>query len=105
MFSKLAACSRNLVRLGHVAHGLFRDGRVIAGKNFKVAHLIREHAAYGWSAEERTLNHPQLTLDEVYSALASYADHREQVDGGRAASETQAEKLHAKPRPRRLARA
>jgi uncharacterized protein (DUF433 family) len=43
---------------------------LIAGKEFKVIHLIREHVAYGWSAEELALNHPQLTLGEVYAALA-----------------------------------
>ena len=81
-----------------------KSGRlVIAGKNFKVIHLIREHVAYGWSAEELALNHPQLTLGEVYSALAYYADHREQMDGELAASEAEAEKMHAEPRHRRLA--
>jgi uncharacterized protein (DUF433 family) len=71
-----------------------KPGRlVIAGKNFKVIHLIREHVAYGWSAEELALNHPQLTLGEVYSALAYYADHREQMDGELAASEAEADKM------------
>jgi hypothetical protein len=41
---------------------------LISAKNFKVIHLIREHVAYGWSAEELALNHPQLTLGEIYSA-------------------------------------
>ena len=31
------------------------DRPLIAGKNFKVIHLIREHVAYGWSAEEMAL--------------------------------------------------
>jgi len=81
-----------------------KPGRlVIAGKNFKLIHLIREHVAYGWSAEELALNHPQLTLGEVHSALAHYADHQEQIDGELAASEAEAEKMHAEPRHRRLA--
>lgn len=53
---------------------------LIAGKNFKLIHLIREHVAYGWSADELALNHSQLTLGEIYSALAYYADHREEID-------------------------
>ena len=58
-----------------------KPGRlVIAGKNFKVIHLIREHVAYGWTAEELALNHPQLTLGEVYSALAYYHDHKAELD-------------------------
>lgn len=80
------------------------EGRlVIAGKNFKVIHLIREHVAYGWSPEELALNHPQLTLGEIYSALAYYADHRERVDEELTASERTAERMHAEPRHRRLA--
>ncbi len=76
------------------------DRPLIAGKHFKVIHLIREHVAYGWSAEELALNHPQLTLGEVYAALAYYADHREQLDRQIAVSEKEAERMHAEPRHR-----
>lgn len=76
---------------------------VIAGKQFKVMHLIREHVAYGWSAEELALNHPQLTLGEIYSALAYYADHREKLDRELSTSEAGAERQHAEPRHRRVA--
>lgn len=48
--------------------------------NFKAIHLIREHLAFGWSAEELVLNHPQLRLGEVYAALAWYADHASEVE-------------------------
>jgi uncharacterized protein (DUF433 family) len=75
---------------------------VIAGKNFKVIHLIREHVAYGWSAEELALNHPQLTLGEVYSALAYYADNRERIDRELTASAELASRMHADPRHRRI---
>ena len=75
---------------------------VIAGKNFKIKHLVREHLAYGWSAEELVVNHPQLTLGEVYCALAYYADHREAMEQQLAASEAEAERLHADPRHRRI---
>jgi Protein of unknown function (DUF433) len=58
------------------------------------------HVAYGWSAQELTLNHPQLTLGEVYAALAYYADHREELDRQIAASGHEAERMHAEPRHR-----
>lgn len=76
---------------------------VIAGKKFKVIHLISEHIAYGWTAEEIALNHPQLTLGEVYSALAYYADNRERIDQELAASERLAGNMHSEPRHRRVA--
>lgn len=73
---------------------------MIAGKNFKVVHLIREHVAYGWSAEELAFNHPQLSLGEVYAALAYYADHREEMDRNIAATEKEAQRMHTEPRHR-----
>jgi uncharacterized protein (DUF433 family) len=73
---------------------------VVARKAFKVIHLIREHVAYGWSAEELVLNHPQLTLGEVYAALAYYADHREKLDRQLAATEEEAARMHAESRHR-----
>src|SRR5437588_8455482 len=73
---------------------------LIAGKNFKIIHLIREHVAYGWSAEELAFNHPQLTLGEVYAALAYYADHREQLDREIATTEKEALKMHGERRHR-----
>lgn len=76
---------------------------VVAGKRFKVIHLIREHIAYGWSAEELALNHSQLTLGEIYSALAYYADHRLELDKKLAASEAEAEQQHGEPRHRQVA--
>ena len=36
--------------------------------------------AYGWSPEEIQYQHPQLTLGQVYSALAYYADRQEDFD-------------------------
>ena len=75
---------------------------LIAGKGFKVIHLIREHVAYGWSAEELALNHPQLTLGEVYAALAYYADHREKLDGEIATTEKEAISMHSEPRHRAI---
>jgi uncharacterized protein (DUF433 family) len=81
------------------------DGEpVIARPGFKVKHLIREHVAYGWSAEELALNHPQLTLGEVYSALAWYADHARAVDAKLDGELAGANVAHAKPENRRIAR-
>jgi uncharacterized protein (DUF433 family) len=76
---------------------------VIAHKNFKIIHLIREHVAYGWSAEELALNHPQLTLGEIYSALAYYADHRAEIERDVSVTEAESERMHGEPPHTRLA--
>lgn len=53
---------------------------VIQDTKFKVIELVLDKIAYGWSPEEIQYRHPQLTLGQVYSALAYYADHQEQFD-------------------------
>jgi uncharacterized protein (DUF433 family) len=74
------------------------------GTRFKVMQLLREHVAYGWSAEELALNHPNLTLGQVYSALAWYADHRERVEAELEKSAVEAEGMHGESKNRRLSR-
>ena len=53
---------------------------VIEGTKMKVTQLVMEKQAYGWSPEELQYQHPHLTLGQVYSALAYYADHGEELD-------------------------
>ncbi len=53
---------------------------VIAGTNLKVQELVAERLAWGWSPEELLLNHPYLTLGQIFSALAYYADHQAEIE-------------------------
>ncbi len=53
----------------------------IAGTTMKVVELVQEKIAYGWSAEELQFQHPSLTLGQIYSALAYYADHQDEFEG------------------------
>ncbi len=53
---------------------------VIEGTRFKVKHLALDKTAYGLAPEEMQAQHPQLTLGQIYSALAFYEDHRAMVD-------------------------
>jgi len=57
-----------------------KDVPVIAGTNMKVIELVLEKMAYGWSPEELHFQHPYLTLGQIYSALAYYWDHQEELD-------------------------
>jgi uncharacterized protein (DUF433 family) len=53
---------------------------IIAGTNMKVIELALGRMAYGWSPEELYFQHPYLTLGQIYSALAYYWDHQEELD-------------------------
>lgn len=63
-------------------HVVLSDSRVplISGTTMKVVELVLAQAAYGWSAEELHIQFPHLTLGQIYSALAYYWDHREELD-------------------------
>jgi uncharacterized protein (DUF433 family) len=53
---------------------------VMAGTRMRVTQLVMEKQAYGWSPEELCSQHPHLKLGQVYSALAYYAHHSEELD-------------------------
>jgi uncharacterized protein (DUF433 family) len=53
---------------------------MISGTTMKVIELVVAQAAYGWTADELHIQFPHLTLGQIYSALAYYWDHREELD-------------------------
>ncbi len=53
---------------------------VIVGTTMKVIELVLDKLAYGWSPEELRFQHPELSMGQVYSALAYYSDHQEELD-------------------------
>lgn len=61
--------------------------------NTKVAELVAEVKAYGWSPEEIAYQHPHLTLAQIHSALAFYWDHQEEIDNDLERREERAEKI------------
>ena len=66
----------------HYEHGILDTSHapIIRGTTMKVVELVLEKTAYGWSPEELHFQHPYLTLGQIYSALAYYWDHREELD-------------------------
>jgi len=56
------------------------DGSVrIGDSRYKVVHLAAEHYHHGWTAEELLRQHPDLRPEEVYSALAYFYDHHDEL--------------------------
>ena len=47
--------------------------------NIKVVEVVRDHLAYGWSPEEIHWQQPDLSLAQIYAALAYYHDHRDSM--------------------------
>ncbi|MFB2838343.1 DUF433 domain-containing protein [Floridanema evergladense] len=57
-----------------------RNIPIVAGTTMKVIELVTGQIAYGWSPEELHFQHPYLTMSQIYSALAYYWDHKEELD-------------------------
>lgn len=72
---------------------------VIAGTTMKIKELVAERLAWGWGPEELLLNHPYLTMGQVFSALAYYADHQAEIDQATDADVEYMEAWRAKTQP------
>ncbi len=53
---------------------------IIAGTTMKVVELVEAQIAYGWSPAELHLNHLNLTMSQILSALAYYWDRKQELD-------------------------
>lgn len=60
----------------------FRDDGVpvITGTKTKVTEIIQEKLFWGWNPEQIHLQHPYLSLAQIYSAFAYYADHEDELN-------------------------
>ena len=46
----------------------------------RIAHIVMDYIAYGWSIEKICRQHLYLTLAEVYAVMGYYFDHQEEID-------------------------
>lgn len=53
---------------------------MISGTTLKVVELVMAQRAYGWTPEEIQINHRNLSMGQIYAALAYYWDHRGALD-------------------------
>jgi uncharacterized protein (DUF433 family) len=53
---------------------------IIAGTTMKVVEVVVSQKAYGWSPEEIHFQYPNLSMSQIYSALAYYWDYRSEMD-------------------------
>jgi uncharacterized protein (DUF433 family) len=46
----------------------------------RVAQIVMDYLAHGWSVDEMCRQHPYLTPAEAHAAMAYYFDHQEEID-------------------------
>ena len=61
----------------------------------RVAQIVMDYLAHGWSADEMCRHHPYLTPAEAYAAMAYYFDHQEEIDNEIRAEWEQAQRERA----------
>lgn len=66
---------------------------IIAGTTMKVVELVRAHQSYAPSVEQLLEEHACLTPGQIYSALAYYEDHKEELDADLARRDLMVEEL------------
>lgn len=73
----------------------------------RVAQVVMDHLAHGWSVEEMGRQHPHLSASELHAAMLYYHDHRDEIDAEIREEWDRARREHAEaprvpflPRPR-----
>ncbi len=67
----------------------------------RVAQIVMDYLAHGWSPDEICNQYPHLRHSEVYAAMSYYHDHREEIETEIQAEmrQIEAERKLAKPSP------
>jgi hypothetical protein len=65
----------------------------------RVAQIVMDYLAYGWSVDEMCRQHPHLTPAEAHAAMAYYFDHQDEIDREIAAELEEVDAGAAAPSP------
>lgn len=67
----------------------------------RVAQIVMDYLAHGWSVDEMCRQHSYLALSEAHSAMAYYFDHQAEIEAEIAAEvrETQQDRAGSGPSP------
>jgi len=57
-----------------------QPARLQSHPRIRVAHIVMDYLAHGWSVDEMCRQHPYLTLAEAHAAMAYYFDHQAEMD-------------------------
>src|SRR5579863_2065797 len=64
----------------HIVKENGQSARLEKHARVRVAQIVMDYLAYGWSADEIRRQHPHLTLAEVHAAMGDYYDHQHEID-------------------------
>jgi Protein of unknown function (DUF433) len=64
----------------HIEKSEDQPARLQRLPRIRVAQIVMDYFAYGWSVEEMCRQHAYLTLAEAHAAMGYYFDHQEEID-------------------------
>jgi uncharacterized protein (DUF433 family) len=64
----------------HIEESQGQPARLRRHPRIRVAQIVMDYLAHGWSAEEICRQHPNLSPAEVHAAMAYYFDHQSAID-------------------------
>lgn len=65
----------------------------------RVAQIVMDYLAYGWSVDEMCRQHAYLSPAEAHAAMVYYYDHQEEIDGEIRTEVEEVEKWRAEQPP------
>src|ERR1700730_10020456 len=70
----------NATAYPHIIKEAGKPARLESHPRVRVAQIVVDYLAYGWSADEIHRQHPHLALAEVYAAMGYYYDNQAEID-------------------------
>ena len=70
----------NAIAYPHIIKDDGKPARLENHPRVRVAQIVMDYLAYGWSADEIHRQHPHLALAEVHAAMGYYYDNQPQID-------------------------
>lgn len=64
----------------HIEQSLNQPAYLTRLPRIRVAQIVMDYLAHGWSVEEMCRQHPYLELGEAHMAMAYYFDHQAEID-------------------------
>ena len=64
----------------HIEKPVGEPARLERIPRVRVAQIVMDYLAHGWSPDEMCRQHPYLRLAESHAAMAYYYDHQDEID-------------------------
>ena len=70
----------NVIAYPHIIKDPGTPARLEKHSRVRVAQIVMDYLAYGWSADEIHRQHKHLSLAEVHAAMVYYYDNQAEID-------------------------